>query len=101
MFSVIFCEAATEIRDLASFPDPQKAGEDLQTFAQKNEGRLYKLLKTCMDVQTDLKNLVKARVRVASLLLCWPLIRQACSSFMPERSPLCICSLGGVLAQTR
>ncbi|PIL27726.1 hypothetical protein GSI_10879 [Ganoderma sinense ZZ0214-1] len=46
---------------VAQFPEPGKAAEDLQAFAQLNEGRLYKLLKTCMDVQTDLKGLVKAR----------------------------------------
>ncbi|KAI0634818.1 armadillo-type protein [Trametes polyzona] len=45
----------------AQFPDPHKAGEDLQAFAKLNEGRLYKLLRTCMDLQTDLKGLVKAR----------------------------------------
>ncbi|CDO77959.1 hypothetical protein BN946_scf184971.g9 [Trametes cinnabarina] len=45
----------------AQFPDPHKAAEDLQAFAKLNEGRLYKLLKTCMDAQTDLKGLVKAQ----------------------------------------
>ncbi|PPQ74839.1 hypothetical protein CVT26_005219 [Gymnopilus dilepis] len=44
----------------ASFPDPVKAAEDLQNFAKLNENRLYKLLKTCMDSQTDIKGLVKA-----------------------------------------
>ncbi|OBZ77502.1 Sister chromatid cohesion protein pds5 [Grifola frondosa] len=44
----------------AHFSDPQKATDDLKTFANANEGRLYKLLKTCMDPQTDLKGLVKA-----------------------------------------
>ncbi|KAI5121999.1 hypothetical protein M0805_001831 [Coniferiporia weirii] len=44
----------------ALFSDPQKAAEDLQTFAKMNEQRLYKLLKTCMDPQTDLKAIVKA-----------------------------------------
>ncbi|RDB27480.1 Sister chromatid cohesion protein pds5 [Hypsizygus marmoreus] len=43
-----------------TFPDPFKALEDLQAFAKLNEGRLYKLMKTCMDPQTDLKGLVKA-----------------------------------------
>ncbi|KAF8726601.1 hypothetical protein AX14_007667 [Amanita brunnescens Koide BX004] len=43
-----------------SFNDPHKVAEDLQTFAKLNEPRLYKLLKTCMDPQTDLKGLVKA-----------------------------------------
>ncbi|KAG0700591.1 armadillo-type protein [Suillus ampliporus] len=42
------------------FGDPQKAGEDLHAFANANENRLYKLLKTCLDTQTDLKGLVKA-----------------------------------------
>ncbi|KAI0371302.1 hypothetical protein BV20DRAFT_1120710 [Pilatotrama ljubarskyi] len=45
----------------SQFQDPHKAAEDLHAFAKLNEGRLYKLLKTCMDVQTDLKGLVKAR----------------------------------------
>ncbi|KAJ6484326.1 armadillo-type protein [Mycena vitilis] len=44
----------------AQFPDPHKISEDLNTFAKLNEQRLYKLLKTCMDIQTDLKGLVKA-----------------------------------------
>ena len=42
------------------FPDPQKASEDLHDFAKANENRLYKLLKTCMDPQSDLKSIVKA-----------------------------------------
>ncbi|KAJ7599219.1 armadillo-type protein [Mycena floridula] len=42
------------------YPDQTKAAEDLQSFAKLNEGRLYKLLKTCMDVQTDVKALLKA-----------------------------------------
>ncbi|KAH9928578.1 armadillo-type protein [Amylocystis lapponica] len=44
----------------AQFPDPQKAAEDLSTFAKLNEGRLYKLLKTATDTQVDLKVLVKS-----------------------------------------
>ncbi|KAI0064905.1 cohesin-associated protein Pds5 [Artomyces pyxidatus] len=44
----------------ATFPDPQKASDDLNAFAKLNEGRLYKLLKTCMDPQTDLKTLIKS-----------------------------------------
>ncbi|GBE89081.1 armadillo-type protein [Sparassis latifolia] len=44
----------------ALFPDPQKAAEDLHAFAKLNENRLYKLLRTCMDVQVDVKGLVKA-----------------------------------------
>ncbi|KDQ60158.1 hypothetical protein JAAARDRAFT_711869 [Jaapia argillacea MUCL 33604] len=51
---------ATIQRIATQFPDSQKAAEDLHAFAKLNEGRLYKLLKTCLDTQTDLKNLVKA-----------------------------------------
>ncbi|KAI0938430.1 hypothetical protein AcW1_001836 [Taiwanofungus camphoratus] len=47
-------------RVAAQYPDSQKAGEDLHVFAKLNEGRLYKLLKTCMDPQVDLKSLVKS-----------------------------------------
>jgi len=46
----------------ASFTDPVKASEDLHAFAKLNENRLYKLLKTCMDPQTDVKTLVKSTV---------------------------------------
>lgn len=49
-------------RYTASFVDPVKAAEDLQSFANLNESRLYKLLKTCLDPQTDLKSLVKSSV---------------------------------------
>ncbi|KAJ3482805.1 hypothetical protein NLI96_g6741 [Meripilus lineatus] len=49
------------IKQVASMlPDTQKVTDDLQAFAKLNENRLYKLLKTCMDSQTDLKGLVKA-----------------------------------------
>jgi hypothetical protein len=60
----------------ASLPDPQKAADDLNSFAKANEGRLYKLFKTCIDAQTDLKGLVKATVSIFGL-----------SSFVP---PICI-----------
>lgn len=49
-------------RPIAVFPDFQKALDDLQAFAKLNEGRLYKLLRTCTDTQTDLKGLIKATV---------------------------------------
>jgi sister-chromatid-cohesion protein PDS5 len=42
------------------FPDPQKAAQDLHDFAKANENRLYKLLKTCVDPQSDVKSIVKA-----------------------------------------
>ncbi|KAF8491907.1 armadillo-type protein [Russula emetica] len=44
----------------ATFPDPQKAADDLSAFSKLNESRLYKLLDTCMDTQTSLKSLVKS-----------------------------------------
>jgi len=47
---------------LVAFPDPYQAVEDLTAFAKLNEARLYKLMKTCLDPQTDLKSLVKATV---------------------------------------
>ncbi|KAH7345730.1 cohesin-associated protein Pds5 [Rhizoctonia solani] len=40
--------------------DGSKLAEDLHTFAKLNESRLYKLLKTCVDPQTDLKTLLKS-----------------------------------------
>lgn len=49
-------------RSLATYPDPQRAIEDLTAFAKLNEARLYKLLKTCMDSQTDIKTVVKSSV---------------------------------------
>ncbi|TFK49359.1 hypothetical protein OE88DRAFT_1646400 [Heliocybe sulcata] len=39
--------------------DPQKVSDDLHTFANLNEGRLYKLMSSCMDPQTDLKALIR------------------------------------------
>ena len=51
-----------KVFDAGTFPDPVKASEDFQAFAKLNEARLYKLLKTCMDTQTDLKGLIKASV---------------------------------------
>ncbi|ORX33887.1 armadillo-type protein [Kockovaella imperatae] len=43
------------------FPDPSKARKDLEQFAAANEARLYKLFKACVDPQSDLKTLTKAR----------------------------------------
>lgn len=51
---------------IATFTDPQRATDDLQTFAKMNEKRLYKLLRTVMDPQTDLKTLVKTTVSLPS-----------------------------------
>ncbi|PVF91902.1 hypothetical protein CPB86DRAFT_777592 [Serendipita vermifera] len=41
------------------FSNPIKVEDDLVTFAKKNDRRLYKHLRTCMDVQTGVKDLVK------------------------------------------
>ncbi|KAG7091856.1 hypothetical protein E1B28_008258 [Marasmius oreades] len=63
-----------------SFPDPVKAAEDLRTFAKLNESRLYKVLRTCMDVQIDLKGLVKATSEFTRRL------EQVSSSLLPTMS---------------
>lgn len=47
-----------------SFPDPKRARDDLHKFARMNESRLYSLLKTLLDPQTDLRSLLKTYVRV-------------------------------------
>ncbi|KAG8711503.1 hypothetical protein FRC11_002628, partial [Ceratobasidium sp. 423] len=44
----------------AQSADASRLADDLQAFAKLNESRLYKLLKTCVDPQTDLKTLVKS-----------------------------------------
>jgi hypothetical protein len=49
-------------RNVGTFSDPTKATDDLSTFANLNEGRLYKMLKTCFDLSSDLKLLVKSMV---------------------------------------
>ena len=46
----------------SSSPDPNKTAEDLNKFAKANEKQLYKLLKTLLDPQTDLKTLIKNHV---------------------------------------
>lgn len=38
--------------NVATFTDPQRATDDLQTFAKMNEKRLYKLLRTVMGQRT-------------------------------------------------
>lgn len=40
-----------------------RAAEDLEKFAKANEKQLYKLLRVIMEVQTDLKTLLKSYVR--------------------------------------
>ncbi|WVQ98079.1 hypothetical protein IAU59_005201 [Kwoniella sp. CBS 9459] len=45
----------------AFFSDYEKAKKDLHTFAEANEQRLFKLYKTCVDVQSSLSAIVKAK----------------------------------------
>lgn len=49
-------------RSIVNYPDPVKMREDMKAFSNLNEARLYKLFRTCLDVDTDLKGLVKAQV---------------------------------------
>lgn len=44
-------------------PDPAKASDDLRKFAKANEKQLYKLLRTVLDPQSDLKLVLKTQVR--------------------------------------
>ncbi|CAA7268353.1 unnamed protein product [Cyclocybe aegerita] len=41
-------------------PEPQRATSDLQAFAASHDQRLYKLLKTCMDPQSELKAVIRS-----------------------------------------
>jgi hypothetical protein len=70
--------------ELASFPDPLKAKEDLNTFAKLNENRLFKLAKTCMDPQTDVKGLAKATVRSVIAVLQRRSLRPLSSVRIPQ-----------------
>lgn len=45
----------------ALFGDSEKARKDLSTFASVNEPRMYKLFRTLVDPQSDLRAIVKAR----------------------------------------
>lgn len=49
---------------IARLPDQEKAKEALLKFAKANEKQLYKIMRTLMDVGTDVKTLVKNQVRV-------------------------------------
>ena len=44
------------------FADPAKARKDREAFAEANDARLYKLVKGCVDPQSDLRQIVKAKV---------------------------------------
>ncbi|KAJ3163478.1 hypothetical protein HDU86_000057 [Geranomyces michiganensis] len=41
------------------FPDPKTAQMQLQKFAKANDGRIYKLMRSVMDLQSDYKPLIK------------------------------------------
>lgn len=43
----------------ATLPDPQRATESLTKFAKANEKQVYRLLRTLLDPQTDLKTFIK------------------------------------------
>lgn len=45
------------------FADPHKAKKDLNAFATANEPRLYKLLNALFDPQSDLRTIIKSKVR--------------------------------------
>lgn len=47
----------------ASTSNPAKAVEDLSKFGKANEKQLYKLLRTLLDSQTDIKTHIKSKVR--------------------------------------
>jgi len=54
------------------FADVEKAKADMMTFANENEAKLYKLFKTCTDPATDLRSLIKAKVREKNRLMLTP-----------------------------
>ncbi|KZT61710.1 cohesin-associated protein Pds5 [Calocera cornea HHB12733] len=45
----------------ANFPDPTKTSDDLWSFAKLNDKRTYKLLRSCIDAQADIKTLAKSK----------------------------------------
>ena len=60
--NVVRTALATRIRSCASLTaDPERAMTDLHAFAKLNDSRIYRLIRTCFDPQTDLKTAVKSR----------------------------------------
>lgn len=55
-------EPADEVTGRLSGDSP-KVKKDLEAFAAVNDPRLYKLIKACVHLQTDLKTLIKSKVR--------------------------------------
>ncbi|CCF52151.1 hypothetical protein NDA11_006419 [Ustilago hordei] len=60
--TVVKIAMADRIRRAANmFADPERAKTDLHALAKLNDTRIYRLIRTCFDPQTDLKTAVKAR----------------------------------------
>ncbi|EST07987.1 Armadillo-type fold [Kalmanozyma brasiliensis GHG001] len=60
--NVVKTKMADRIRRCATmFADPERAKTDLHAFAKLNDARIYRLIRTCFDPQTDLKTAVKSR----------------------------------------
>ncbi|KAJ1033876.1 hypothetical protein NDA16_000084 [Ustilago loliicola] len=60
--TVVKTAMADRIRRCATmFADPERAKTDLHAFAKLNDTRIYRLIRTCFDPQTDLKTAVKSR----------------------------------------
>ena len=55
------------------FAEPEKAKKDSQAFADTNDHRLFKLLNACANPESDLRTIIKAKVRPFVLL------REPCS----------------------
>ena len=53
----------TRLIPVLLFSDSEKAKRDMEAFAAANDNRLYKLFKTCADPLSDLRSLLKAKVR--------------------------------------
>nr|WJN24940.1 cohesin maintenance factor [Moesziomyces parantarcticus] len=60
--AVVKTAMADRIRRCAAlFADPERAKTDLHAFAKLNDARIYRLIRTCFDPQSDLKTAVKSR----------------------------------------
>ncbi|PWN42791.1 hypothetical protein IE81DRAFT_289632 [Ceraceosorus guamensis] len=60
---------ATSIKKISSLmADPPHATSDLHAFAKANDNRTYRLLRSLLDAQSDLKTLVKVRSELTSRL---------------------------------
>nr|WJN24945.1 cohesin maintenance factor [Sporisorium sorghi] len=60
--NVVKTAMADRIRRCATlFADPERAKTDLHAFAKLNDTRIYRLIRTCFDPQTDLRTAVKSR----------------------------------------